>query len=117
MAIHQRVTQLKLRDDDWKALGVSRVEYGTIVCEEGLTEGKDFEIDYFVGRIRRLRVMTDDEQGLFTLSFAYDDREDERKALDQERADALATVLKALPEDARPAFALVLGVEAIKQMP
>ena len=111
MAIQQHTVSLKLRDDDWKTLGVSRVQPRTVACEMGLVEGKDFEIDYELGRVRRLRELGEDEQGLCAFTLAYDDRADELAAAQTQRGEDLALVMRALPADARVAFGRLVGVE------
>lgn len=99
MAIQQHTVQLKLRDGDWKTLGVSQVESGSVVCVEGLVEGADFEVDHPKGLIRRLRVMGDAEQGLFTFTFNYEDGAEAAAAAAAD-AEALRQQIIALAQSA-----------------
>jgi hypothetical protein len=88
MALQQYTVQLKLRDDEWKSLGRSQVKAGSVTCVEGLAEGIDFEIDYVKGFVRRRRVMSDAEQGLFTFTFTYEDGASQAAAVAGEVAAA-----------------------------
>ena len=65
----QRTTQLRLRDDDPKTLGV-RINGGTLISDDGLVEGVDYEIvDPGAGTIRRLRALNDEQVYSFTCKY------------------------------------------------
>lgn len=106
MAIQQHTVSLKLRDDEWKTLGVSRVQAGTVSCSTGLVEGTDFEIDYPKGLVRRLLPVA---EGLHTFTLSYEDnaetiqaaRTAEDTAIADLRTNALAakTRLEAIIND------------------
>lgn len=101
--IQQHTTRLKLHDDDWKALGVSRIVAGSVQCAEGLIGGQDYEANLAQGTVRRLRAFG---RELYTFTMQYEDGAEERAA-----REALAAEVEANATEAR---GLWDGYEALK---
>lgn len=86
MALVQKTVSLKLRDGEWKALGISDVQASSVSCPT-LVEGLDFEVEYAGGRVRRLRTVAD---GLHAFTVTHENRAEALAAELSERTIALA---------------------------
>ncbi len=106
MATQQRTTLLKLRDNDLKTLGCSRIVAGTLTCDDpALTEGTDYAVDYELGTVRRLRELGDGYQTrLIGFAFSYDDGADDPRPLTVEDR------LSALEAGLDTAFGAIYGI-------
>ncbi len=87
MAIQTWTSKLRLRDNDWKSLGVSSLTAQAITCLPALTEALDFEIDRTRGLVRRLRAVSDQ---IYTFICQYDDRTDSTAAIETDRVQAIS---------------------------
>lgn len=103
MAIQMHMAHLKLHDDGWKSLGVSRLVAGSVQCTEGLIEGADFAVNHQRGVVRRLREFG---RELYTFSMEYEDGAEERVV-----AEAAAAEIEANATEARTLWD---GYEALR---
>ena len=55
MVRHRHSQTLRLRDSDWKSLGRSRIQPGSVACAANLVEGKHYEIDLTNANAEQLR--------------------------------------------------------------
>jgi len=109
MVRHRHSQTLRLRDSDWKSLGRSRIQPGSVACAANLVEGKHYEIDYHLGRVRPINGYACDDLCAFT--FEYDDRAEAFAAVEAERRVLLEQVrAKAQADPAFEALAKLLGV-------